>query len=467
MKRQVKADLRLRRITGIVTGFIALGAVGLMPLGCDPCSGIAQCAAEGNPYLAVDGQIVEAVSGDGVDGVRVTLVRRGGISVMQDSVSTVTADGGHWRVRFSTVTAGALDAEAIVATPEGVTYTVRGLHFSSSNRGGEANLVERWVSNLYFPNLGEIYTRGTADDRVAGARIEFRRTGGVPLMGPGVKDGVYTSTTDFAGRVRLFTVNGAGVFTNALGDVIGDLIIHLSATDSSIVRGLHVAASHVFRPTPSILRLGAGASLDFPFELYNRVNGARFAGVQVDFQRTGGVALTVPAFTMVSSTSGRIAFTSVPLAEGAVEGRLIFRAPSPARPETLFVSLPLVDENGVDVFRGIGLGAYLPYYGIVVLGGIGVDGVEVDVARVSGVGISPATFTTRTGSGGIFGMPAAPVALGDLVVDVTFRPPGFTPYTVRGVKISALDRSVPARLIGVFRVDAPPPVSPMPTPAVP
>ena len=90
-----------------VMGVLALGVVGLVPLACDPCSGIAQCgAAEGSPYLAIDGQIVDAASGDGVEGVRVTVVRRGGITVARDSVSTVTANGGHWRVQFSPATAG-------------------------------------------------------------------------------------------------------------------------------------------------------------------------------------------------------------------------------------------------------------------------------------------------------------------------------------------------------------------------
>ena len=448
---------RLPRIVGTFTSVLALAVVAVMPLACDPCSGVARCGApEGSPYLAVDGQIVEAANGDGVDGVRVTIVRRSGIAVAQDSLTTVTANGGHWRVQFSPTTAGAIDADAIVTTPDGLSYTVQGLHFSSSNRVGDANLVDRWVSDLYFPNLGEIFARGTDDQRVVGVRVEFRRTGGIALVGPGVKDGVFTGTTDFAGRVPLFSVNGAGVFTTTVGDVVGDLIIHRSAVDSSIVRGLHVASSYVFRRAPSILRFGVGPSLAYQFELYSRATLDRLAGVQVDFQRTGGVALTIPAFSTVSDKNGRFGFSTFPLGSGSVQGRFIFRAPIPSTPETLSVSLPTFDENGGRLFRVIGLGAYLPYYGIIVLGGPGVDGVQVDVARVSGIGISPATFTTRTANGGIFAVQPAPTALGDVLVDLTIRPQGFAPYTVRGVKLSTADRTVPDRLIGVFRVDAAP-----------
>ena len=447
----------MRRIVLTATSVLALAVPGLMMLGCDPCSGIAQCgAAVSSPYLAIDGQIVEAASGDGVDGVRVDVVRRGGVAVAEDSLSTVTTNGGHWRVQFSPATAGAIDADANVSTPQGLSYTVRGLHFTSSDRSGDANLVDRWVSDLYFPNLGEFYARGTDDQRLAGVRIEFRRTGGIGLGGAGAKDGVITGTTDFAGRVPLFSVNGAGVFTNAVGEVVGDLIVHRSPVDSSILHGLHVASSYVYRRAPAILRFGVGPSLAYQAEVHSRATDERIAGVQVDFQRTGGVPVTVPAFTVVSDKSGRFGFPTFPLASGAVDGRLIFRAPIPSTPETLFVSLPTFDEDGGRFFRVIGLGAYLPYYGIVVLGGPGVDGVQVEVARVSGIGITPATFTTKTANGGIFAIHPAPSALGDVVVDLTIRPPGFTPYTIRGVKLSTADRTVPDRLIGVFRVDAPP-----------
>ena len=457
MKFQVPPRSRFRRIVESAASVFVFGMVGLVPLGCDPCSGVAQCSTAGNsPYLAVDGQIVQAATGFGVDGVSVSIVRRGGISVTVDSLSTVTANGGHWRVEFSTASAGTLEADAIVSTPEGLSYTVHGLHFGSSPRVGDANLVDRWVSDLYFPNLGEFYARGSDDQRVAGARVEFRRTGGIALLGAGAQNGVFTGTTDFAGRVPLFTLNGAGVFTNTVGDVVGDLIIHRSPTDSSVVPGLHVASTYEYRRAPTILRFGVGPSLNYQGEVYARATGVRIAGVQVDFQRTGGLALTVSAFTTVSDKNGRFDFPTFPLASGAVDARLVFRAPIPSTPETLFVSLPTFDADGARFFRVIGLGAYLPYYGIVVLGGTGVDGVQVDVARVSGIGIAPASFSTRTSNGGIFAIQPAPSALGDVVVDLTIRPQGFAPYTIRGVKLSTADRTVPDRLIGVFRVDAPP-----------
>ena len=454
---QVTERARLHRLAVNTTGILGLGMLAMMMLACDPCSGVAQCgAADSSPYLAIDGQIVEAATGDGVDGVRVDVVRRGGVSVAVDSLSTVTADGGHWRVRFSPTVAGAIDADARVTTPAGLSYTVRGLHFTSSVRGGDANLVDRWVANPYFPNLGEFYVRGTDDQRVAGATVEFRRTSGVGLVGAGVKDGVFTGTTDFAGRLPLFTVNGAGVFSNVVGEVVGDLIVHRSPTDSSIVRGLHVASSYVYRRAPAILRFGVGPSFAYQVELYSRATGSLLPGVQVDFHRTGGVPLTAPDFSVTSDANGRFGLPTFPLASGSVEARLIFRAPIPSTPETLFVSLPTFDEDGGRFLRVIGLGAYLPYYGIVVLGGTGVDGVQIDVARVSGIGITPAPFTTRTVNGGIFAIHPVPSALGDVVVDLTIRAPGFAVYTVRGVKLSTADRTVPDRLIGVFRVDAAP-----------
>ena len=449
--KSVVARSRLAALAG------TLGVATLAMSGCEPCSGVARCSSGGgNPYLAVDGQIVEPTTGQGVDGVRVQVIRRGGVVVARDSIATVTANGGHWRVEFSAASAGSIDAEAKISTPGGVSYTVPALHLISSPRVGDANFVDRWVTMPYFPNAGEIYLRGTVDQRIAGATVEFRRTGGVGLVGPGVADGVFRSVTDFGGRVPLFNLDYAGVFSDAVGDVVGDLVIRRSSTDSSVVRGLHLASSYVYRADNRILRFGVGPSVSYQAELHSRATGARVPGVMVDFQRMGGVELTVPAFSTTTDGNGRFAFPTWPLSSGTVQGRLIFRAPIPSTPETLFVALPTFDDDASRFYGVFGVGAYLPYYGIVVLGGTGVDGVKVDVARVSGIDITPSTFTTVTSNGGIFAVHPVPGSLGDVVVDLTFRPPGFSAYTVRGVKLSTADRQVSDRAIGVFRVDAPP-----------
>ena len=422
----------------------------VLPVACDPCSGTAQCV--NGTYLAADGQIVDAGSGRGVDGVRIDVTRRGGILVDRDSVSTVTANDGHWRVQFDPASGGNLDVDVNVTAPTGASYRVRDLRLRTTERGGEGNLLDRWVANPFFANAAELFVRGTTDDRVVGASIEFRRTGGIDLLGPGVVNGVVHSSTDFAGRVNLFSPGEDGVFTSAVGDVVGDLTVKRSPSDSTVVTGLHIRSTYLYRDVTGILRLGVGPSLEYQGEFRSRATGALLGGVPVEFQRTGGVEVTVPNFTTISAANGRFSFRGRPLTSGALQGRLIFTAPFPSTPETLSVKLPTYEDDGGRFFGVIGAGAYLPYYGIVLDGrGQGVDGVKVTVTRVSGIAIAPDQFTAVSYNGGIFVVQPAPLALGDVTVDLAFLPPDpYAPFTVRDIKLSTADRKVADRLIGLY-----------------
>lgn len=422
----------------------------LLPAACEPCSGTAQCV--NGTYLAADGQIVDAGSGRGVDGVRIDVTRRGGIAVDRDSVSTVTAKDGHWRVQFTPATGGNLDVDVNVTAPTGASYRVRNLRLSTTERGGEGNLLERWVADPYFAYAFELFVRGTTDDRVVGAAVDFRRTAGIDLLGPGVANGAFHATSDFAGRVSLFSPGEDGVFTSAVGDVVGDLIVKRSPSDSTVVTGLHIRSTYIYRDSPGIFRLGVGPSLEYQGEFRSRATGALLGGVQVDFQRTGGVEVTVPNFTTTSAANGRFSFAGRPLTAGTLQGRLIFRAPLPATPETLSVRLQTFEDDGGRFFGVIGAGAYLPYYGIVLDGrGQGIDGVKVTVTRVSGIGIAPDPFTAVSYNGGIFIVQPAPLALGEVTVDLAFLPPApYAPFTVRALKLATADRKVDDRLIGLY-----------------
>ena len=228
-------------------------------LACDPCSGVLGCVKPSDRlYLAADGQIVDPVSGVGADGVRIQIVRSGGIQVTPDTQSTVTANGGHWRAVFTPADSGFVDVDVSVTTPGGVSYTATAVRLTTSARGGEATLLDRWVDKLYFPTAGELYVKGTKDTRIAGAAVEFRRTGGIDLIRAGARGGVVWSATDFAGRVPLFSIDDDDVYANRLGFVIGDLIVRQSAADSSVVRGVSVGSSYVYRAPTGIIRLAVG-----------------------------------------------------------------------------------------------------------------------------------------------------------------------------------------------------------------
>jgi hypothetical protein len=358
MSHLTRALRRLGHLTSAATGATLL----LTALSsCDPCSGIIGCSRPlDNLYLAADGQIVDPLSGVGVDGVRVQVVRRGGIRATPDTQSTITANGGHWRAAFTTADSGSVDVDVSVMTPEGVSYTATAIRLTTSARGGEGTFLDRWVATPYFPNVGELFLRGTNDVRVSGAAVEFRRTGGIELFGAGGPVSVVPSATDFAGRVPLFSVEDGYIHAASLGFVIGDLVVHRSATDSSVISGLRVGSSYLYRGPVGVIRVAVGPSLNYEARFISRATGAPVPGVAVSFERLAGIDVAVRTFTTTSDKDGKFAFFLQPLSTGVLQGRLIYRAPLAAVPESLVVSLPTVDSDRRNLYGDIGVGLPTP-----------------------------------------------------------------------------------------------------------
>ena len=220
---------------------------------CDPCTGIASCAS--GAYLSATGQIVDADTRQGVDGVRIDAIRVGGIELEQDSLSTVTSNGGFWRLEFSPTSAGTLDADFQVSPPGVESYRLHDIHLTTREHGGDANLNERWVTVLYFYHLLELFTGGAADHRVENAQVTFTRTGGVELRGPGVSGGAYHVTSDAGGRAPLFPWWGANaVYPIEDGSVVGTLTITAPGLAPLVVPDLGLEASHIYRDNAAIER---------------------------------------------------------------------------------------------------------------------------------------------------------------------------------------------------------------------
>jgi hypothetical protein len=223
---------------------------------CDPCSGVANCDV--TAYLAVDGQIVDPVNGVGIDGVPVGVVRIDGVAVDVDSVSTRTADGGHWRVELSPHGPGTVYVEVVVSPPGYPSYRVP-LTLVTRTRGGDATLLDKWVPEPYFSYAGELYLNGTADERVNDAAVEFRRTGGVQLRGPGIETGVFRTRTDIAGRFTAFPTVESGVFPVTFGNVFGEFRVDLGPPYGvSIVRNVVLSPTPVYRKARDIYRAPVG-----------------------------------------------------------------------------------------------------------------------------------------------------------------------------------------------------------------
>jgi hypothetical protein len=221
---------------------LVLMAMSVAQMSCDPCSGIARC--DRSAYLAIDGQIVDPVFGHGIDGVPIDVIYAGGVAVDVDSVSTVTSDGGHWRIELAPHDSGTVLVVVAVSPPGAARYRVP-VTVQTRARGGDATLLDKWVPEPYFAYAGELYLNGTVDDRVNDALVEFRRTGGVQLRGVGIETGVYTTRTDVAGRFTMFPSEESAVLPVTFGDVIGELRVDLGAP-----YGVSFVRNVVLSPTP-------------------------------------------------------------------------------------------------------------------------------------------------------------------------------------------------------------------------
>jgi hypothetical protein len=213
-------------------------------------------------YLAAAGQIVDPVTGAGIDGARIDIIRTTGIETGRDSVSVTTADGGFWRVELTPRETGTLYADIRVSVPGWPSYRLQSVALTTHLHGGDANLNERWVPFMYFDYVGEFFVNGTSDTRPEGIPVEFRRVSGAELTGPGQQDGIYRAPTNVAGRIHMYPTTGdSAVFALDDRPLVGELIVHLSATDSTYWPDVVLTPKHTFRDRrefPPVVRIPVG-----------------------------------------------------------------------------------------------------------------------------------------------------------------------------------------------------------------
>lgn len=425
------------RTRGRIAAALALGALLAGSAGCDPCAGTPSCTT--GPRFAVAGQIVEPATGAGVDGVRVTIVRRGGVSTDRDSVEAITRAGGHWSVDLPAEGAGEVLFDVRVASPNAEPYLVPGLREATVEGAGEARIIRRWVAYPYFPVQAELFFRGSGDERVKGVAVEFRRTGGVALA----FDTVFRARTDGAGRMPLLDRQAPAA---GFGVLVGDLTVKLPAPYATeVVRGIQLANTYLYRDATRVLRVGVGPNLDYAIQFFDRASGRPVPGVGITFTRTGGVATTPTTITSMSQAGGAAPIRLRALADGEVVGTVIVRPPAPGTVDTIRnVRLATFHSDRGRVLANWNVLPYMPYYGLVRGNGIGLAGTQVTVTRTSGITLDPPSYTWTVGSDGVLFLNPVPKAVGDAVVDLTFRPPApYAAFTVHGLKLTAVEEDHP------------------------
>jgi hypothetical protein len=226
---------------------------------CNPCFGVSACSDA--PHVAMEGTIVEQFSGQPTSGVRIDVVRTGGVELEADSATTTSGADGRWQVRLPAREAGDITVDINVHLPSVATYRVRGIHATATRLSGDGLVLPTWVVDPYFAFAAELFYRSTQDTRVEGATVEFHRTGGIDYyLGNGAQ--VFVGTTDAAGRLGLFGVN---VHSTTLGDLIGDLVVRFPTPIApDTIRGLHLGATQMLHAETQIIRLGVGPAARAP-----------------------------------------------------------------------------------------------------------------------------------------------------------------------------------------------------------
>lgn len=406
---------------------------------CDPCAGTSACRAS-TPQLVMDGQIVRARDGRGVDGVRITVMRTGGAATESDSLTAVTSDGGFWRVATGVTQPGDVEVAVEVATPElPHPYVVDGLHVTPVSREGDAYVADRWVVDPYYPYYVEFFRRGRPTEVFPAMSVKFRQTGG-PLVRGASADSIVFTGTDSYGRAQMFVYNA---FASDTGEIVGDVTAALPAPyGPSTVSGIRLRPTYLYRAPGIVPRVGVGPSLEYAAAVFDRATGKTIPGARMTFTRVGGIDTSPRTFTTTADAFGYVHFHVLPLGIGDVIADITLYPPN-GNPEAFRDTVPTFDSDVPRLFANWTAGAILPYYGIVRSFGSNLAGVPVRIRRTGGVEITPADTVIHTREDGVLPLSPRPLGAGNVTLELTFTPPAPYPsFVVRNLVLSTVQHDV-------------------------
>jgi O-antigen ligase len=174
--------------------------------------------------------------------------------------------------------------------------------------------------------------------------------------------------------------------------------------------------------------------------------GAPLTDAQVHFSRTSGPAIITGQSDGTTNGVGIFELDFAAQDVGQLVGELIITHPSLDRPIVVHgYAIPLDYRFGIPAPNGtIGRGKLLAYGGELLFRGTDAKapGVSVDFQRTGGVATKADHVATVTGPTGFFLLDLAPAnddAVGDVIGDLTFRPPNASPTTYANVHLATYD----------------------------
>ena len=233
----------------------ALVGFALFAAACDPCAGTGSCGSTSGPRLVLDGQVVRAVDGRGVDGIPIDF-KRLEFGADPNPIHVTTSDGGFFHVDAPASNANGTVLDVTVNTPKlAHPYIIHELHARPITSNGDAVLLDRWVADPYFPTYFDFLSASTGQPEVS-TTVDFHRTSGPTLVGDYVDatnhDIVHSLTDPVVGRAQFFQY---GAFVTDTGDVIGDITVNLAPPNSpAIIRGVRLTPTYLYRDQPIVVQ---------------------------------------------------------------------------------------------------------------------------------------------------------------------------------------------------------------------
>lgn len=275
------------------------------------------------------GEVFLRGSGRRLSGVRATFTRSAGVPITPPAVVSESNAEGRFLMGAVPAGDGTVTGTLFLEPPAGfgAARTIVGISLPTFLSGPQ-RLAGVWGVGEAARYAGELFDRNTLGP-VAGVRVEFHRTGGIPA-------GDSASVSIANGRFLI------APGTEQPGEVVGDLVLNYRPPRTpEVVHGVRLQTWND-DSLRYLQRWGVGPSLAYQAEVF-ATDGTPIAGATTEFRRTGGLAVAA-ADSVVRSTSnavGRFLVNPYPLGDGEVIGNLTIRPPPPFRDTTIVgVRLP-------------------------------------------------------------------------------------------------------------------------------
>jgi hypothetical protein len=314
--------MRLFVVSAVVAAAAAFSA-------CEPCAGVASCR-ESTPRFALSGRVVDYASNAPVSGTALVFVRKGGPTLAADSIYAKTDGDGFFLFESSASDIGNVNGVLVVRPPGLPSYTIDTVNVATSRVSGEGSDIGRIVANPYIDFIGALLSRQNASG-LESVTVKFVRTGGIKV----VPESVVTET-DRYGRFSL------ALQALSPGTVTGLLTVERKNGFPPRTT-LPLSISTLYRATPNreVRTIRLGTVLLWAGEVYRRGDNSHREGLQVDFNRTGGIPATPATFSVFTNSIGLFPIQPIPQADGELVGDIAIHPPAPHS---------LVIARGVKVF---------------------------------------------------------------------------------------------------------------------